>query len=75
MICMYCDDKIGGGHGGWYSLTTGFEICSRSPTTFHEGAGDPWVWNARQRAFTLPRSLRLPKRPRRMARQKLREDA
>jgi hypothetical protein len=37
--------------------------------------GIAWVWNQRQRAFILPRSVRLPKRPRRLARQKLREDA
>lgn len=33
----------------------------------------PWVWNPAQRAFILPRALRLPKRQRRLARQKLRE--
>jgi hypothetical protein len=37
--------------------------------------GFPWVWVPRERAFSLPRPLRLPKRQRRLARQKLREDA
>lgn len=33
-----------------------------------------WVWDPKARAFRLPRSVRLPKWPRRLARQQLREE-
>lgn len=33
----------------------------------------PWRWNPRKRAFELPRPMRLPKRPRRIARKDLRK--
>lgn len=35
--CFYCSDDLGGGPGGWFSITTTRERCtSNSPTGFHE---------------------------------------
>lgn len=39
-LCHWCGDALGGGPGGWYSLTTTFEVCEFSPTTFHESSED-----------------------------------
>lgn len=34
--CVYCDEPIGGGVDGYYSLVTDHEVCSKSITGFHE---------------------------------------
>lgn len=52
------------------SARHGGQACVVRPRTLEDPV--PWRWNPRTRSFELPRPLRLPKRPRRIARKELR---
>lgn len=48
--CIYCGEPTAGGEGGYYSLVSGLEVCSQSPTTFHERyAVETWICPYRPR--------------------------